>query len=83
MRGPVNPSTNYECGLLVEGFDSSPMVMMTYNPPYYATLIERAGLKKIKDLLAYITTARSHGRTQGHARSRARRRARARSPSAR
>jgi GNAT superfamily N-acetyltransferase len=57
MRGPVNPSTNYECGLLVEGFDSSPMVMMTYNPPYYAKLVERAGFKKIKDLLAYITTA--------------------------
>ncbi|HUI78639.1 MAG TPA: hypothetical protein VLY24_12000, partial [Bryobacteraceae bacterium] len=31
LRGPVNPSTNYECGMLVEGFDSSPMVMMTYN----------------------------------------------------
>jgi GNAT superfamily N-acetyltransferase len=59
MRGPVNPSTNYECGLLVEGFDSSPMVMMTYNPPYYAHLIERAGLKKVKDLLAYITTAQA------------------------
>jgi GNAT superfamily N-acetyltransferase len=63
MRGPVNPSTNYECGLLVEGFDSSPMVMMTYNPPYYATLLERAGLKKAKDLLAYITTAPA---TAGH-----------------
>ena len=63
MRGPVNPSTNYECGLLVEGFDSSPMVMMTYNPPYYSKLIERAGFKKIKDLLAYITTAPA---TAGH-----------------
>jgi len=29
IRGPVNPSTNYECGLLVDGFDSSPRVMMT------------------------------------------------------
>src|SRR5439155_17447869 len=63
MRGPVNPSTNYECGLLVEGFDSSPYVMMTYNPPYYAGLIERAGLKKAKDLLAYVTTAAA---TAGH-----------------
>src|SRR5260370_1266961 len=63
MRGPVSPSTNYECGLLVEGFDSSPMVMMTYNPPYYSTLLERAGLKKAKDLLAYITTATA---TAGH-----------------
>ena len=32
LRGPVNPSTNYECGMLVDGFDSDPMVMMTYNP---------------------------------------------------
>jgi GNAT superfamily N-acetyltransferase len=63
MRGPVNPSTNYECGLLVEGFDSSPFVMMTYNPPYYGDLLERAGLRKIKDLFAYITTAAA---TAGH-----------------
>ena len=53
MRGPVNPSTNYECGLLVDGFDSSPRVMMAYNYPYYARLVEQAGLRKAKDLLAY------------------------------
>jgi len=63
MRGPVNPSTNYECGLLVEGFDSSPYVMMTYNPPYYAKLLDSAGFRKVKDLLAYITTAPA---TAGH-----------------
>ncbi|MEO7653256.1 MAG: N-acetyltransferase, partial [Bryobacteraceae bacterium] len=57
MRGPVSPSTNYECGLLVEGFDSSPFVMMTHNPPYYATLLEKAGLRKSKDLYAYLTLA--------------------------
>ena len=51
--GPVNPSTNYECGLLVEGFDLSPQVMMPYNPPYYAELLERAGLRRAKDLYAY------------------------------
>jgi len=56
LRGPVNPSTNYECGMLVEGFDSSPMVMMTYNPRYYPTLMEQAGLRKVKDLLAYVST---------------------------
>ena len=56
VRGPVNPSTNYECGLLVEGFDSDPMVMMTYNPPYYATLIEGAGLHKAKDLWAWLSS---------------------------
>jgi GNAT superfamily N-acetyltransferase len=58
IRGPMNPSTNYECGLLVDGFDSSPQVMMTYNPRYYAELLERAGLRKAKDLYAYhVTTA--------------------------
>jgi hypothetical protein len=53
IRGPVNPSTNYECGVLVDGFDSSPRIMMTYNPPYYGPLIEAAGLRKAKDLVAY------------------------------
>ena len=54
IRGPVNPSTNYECGVLVEGFDSSPMVMMSYNPAYYDALIQGAGLRKAKDLYAYL-----------------------------
>jgi GNAT superfamily N-acetyltransferase len=53
ILGPMNPSTNYECGLLVDGFDSSPQVMMTYNPPYYSSLLEGAGLEKAKDLYAY------------------------------
>jgi GNAT superfamily N-acetyltransferase len=56
MRGPVNPSTNYECGLLIEGFDSDPYIMMTYNPPYYARLMEQVGLRKAKDLLAYVSS---------------------------
>lgn len=53
LRGPMNPSTNHECGLLVEGFDQSPSVMMTYNPPYYTKLLETWGLTKAKDLFAY------------------------------
>ncbi|MFY9725230.1 MAG: hypothetical protein WAJ87_07025 [Bryobacteraceae bacterium] len=53
MRGPVNPSTNYECGMLIDGFDSDPMVMMTYNPRYYPELMTEAGLRKAKDLYAY------------------------------
>ncbi len=57
LRGPVNPSTNYECGLLVDGFDSDPMVMMPYNPPHYANLLEQAGLRKVKDLFAYLSNA--------------------------
>jgi hypothetical protein len=57
LRGPVTPSTNYECGMLVEGFDMDPMVMMTWNPPYYPELMEKAGLTKAKDLLAYLSNA--------------------------
>ena len=56
MRGPVNYSTNDDCGLLVEGFDSPPMIMMSYNPPYYPNLIEGFGFEKAKDLLAYEIT---------------------------
>lgn len=52
-RGPMNPSINYECGLLVDGFDSTPRIMMTYNPPYYAELFRAAGLRKEHDLYAY------------------------------
>jgi len=53
LRGPVNPSTNYECGMLIEGFDADPTIMMTYNPPYYPVLMEQAGLRKAKDMYAY------------------------------
>ena len=51
--GPMNPSTNDECGLLIDGFDISPCLMMPYNPPYYASLFETFGLKKVMDLYAY------------------------------
>jgi GNAT superfamily N-acetyltransferase len=51
--GPVNFSTNEACALLIEGFDSPPLIMMTYNAPYYADLIEKAGLSKKVDLLAW------------------------------
>ena len=53
MRGPASPSVNDEYGLLVEGFERPPAVLMAYNPPYYASLIEGAGLRKIKDLYAF------------------------------
>ena len=56
IRGPMNPSTNDNCGLLIEGFDSPPVFMMPYNPPYYADLLEKAGLSKVKDLYAYKIT---------------------------
>jgi GNAT superfamily N-acetyltransferase len=54
MRGPMNPSTNHECGLLVGGFEQHPMIMTTWNPPYYAELLESAAFTKAKDLLAYF-----------------------------
>jgi GNAT superfamily N-acetyltransferase len=54
MRGPMSFSTNHEIGLLVEGFDTPPMVMMTYNPLSYAALIEGSGYRKAMDLFAYI-----------------------------
>ena len=53
VRGPANPSINYEWGLLVDGFDDPPMFMMTYNKPYYGRLIEEAGFAKSHDLYAY------------------------------
>lgn len=53
LRGPTNPSLNYECGLLVDGFETSPTFMITHNPPYYARLVEAAGLAKVEDLYCY------------------------------
>ena len=55
MRGPMNPSVNDECGFLLDGFDSPPMIMMTYTPQYYLDYMERSGLTKSKDLFAYIS----------------------------
>jgi GNAT superfamily N-acetyltransferase len=53
VRGPVNPSLNYTCGSLVDGFDRPPCFLMTYNPPYYAALLECCGFAKSQDLYAY------------------------------
>lgn len=53
MIGPVNPTTNDPCGLLIEGFDSPPVAMMTYNKPYYIDLLTANGFIKKFDLLAY------------------------------
>ena len=57
ILGPVNPSTNDECGLLVDGFDSSPVFLMTYNPKHYINKIESFGFEKAKDLYAYYIPA--------------------------
>jgi GNAT superfamily N-acetyltransferase len=53
MRGPANPSSNDDMGLLINGFHESPAIMMPYNPPYYSQLFEAYGLKKVMDLFAY------------------------------
>ena len=53
IRGPENPSQNEESGLLIDGFDLPPVVMMTYNPRYYQALIEQAGFQKAQDLFAW------------------------------
>jgi len=58
ILGPMNPSTNHECGLLVEGFLDPPTVMNTYNPEYYGALVESQGYTKAKDLLAYNLDSR-------------------------
>ncbi len=57
MQGPMNPGTNYECGLLVDKYDDAPQVMMTYNPSYYAIQFESFGFAKAMDLLAYNVDA--------------------------
>ena len=51
--GPVNPSTNDPLGVLIDGFDSPAVAMMTYNKPYYDSLIKKTGLNKKVDLLAW------------------------------
>ncbi len=53
MRGPASFSVNDECGMLVDGFDTPPTLMMPHNPPYYLRLVDAAGFKKAKDLWVY------------------------------
>jgi ribosomal protein S18 acetylase RimI-like enzyme len=53
MRGPANLSVNDDIGLLVEGFDSPPTIMMPYNPGYYQKLVEGCGFQKAMDLIAF------------------------------
>ena len=57
MRGPTSFSTNEQVGLLVEGFDDPPSVMMNYNPPYYEGQFQGYGLKVSQRLVAYFLHA--------------------------
>jgi hypothetical protein len=52
-RGPYSFTINDEAGVLVDGFDTPPMIMMNHNPPYYDEVLTAAGCRKVKDLLAY------------------------------
>jgi hypothetical protein len=54
IRGPMNFSTNEECGFLLEGFNEPPMIMTPYNFPYYHALMEGYGMSKAKDLSAFV-----------------------------
>ncbi|MBN1589485.1 MAG: hypothetical protein JW888_08215 [Pirellulales bacterium] len=53
MMGPIDYSTNYPVGLLIDGFDTPPRVMMNHNPPYYTGLLESWGMAKVKDLYCW------------------------------
>ncbi len=57
MRGPMNLSTNDECGLLIDGFNTPPFVMMTHHLPYYDKLFTACGLFKAMDLYAHLLNA--------------------------
>jgi len=56
LRGPVNFSIHDELGLLVDGFDRPARVMMPYNARYHGALLEGAGFRPLKDLVAYDWT---------------------------
>ncbi len=53
LRGPMSFTINDECGVLLDAFDRPPVLLMSYNPPYYPALLEACGFEKAQDLLAY------------------------------
>jgi hypothetical protein len=53
MRGPVSPSMNDQCGMLTRGYDSPPVFLMLYNPPYYNDLVLKGGHHIGQELLAW------------------------------
>ena len=53
MMGPIDYSTNYVCGLLIDGFQFAPTILTAHNPPYYRELIEGCGFTKAKDWYAW------------------------------
>ena len=59
VRGPMSPSMNHECGLLVDGFDVPAVMMTPWNPPYQGSRVEAAGYVRVQDLLGYYLSART------------------------
>jgi hypothetical protein len=53
INGPFSPTVNSEAGVLVVGFDSTPMIFMPWNPPYLARHLEALGYLKARDLYSY------------------------------
>ena len=53
IMGPIDYSTNYVCGLLIDGFQFPPTILTAHNPPYYRELIESCGFTKAKDWYAW------------------------------
>jgi hypothetical protein len=53
MIGPMDFSTNYVCGVLLDAFDRTPGINMPYNPPWYDALLQGQGLRKAKDLIQW------------------------------
>lgn len=57
MRGPMSPSTNYDCGMLVRGYRWQPSFLTTWNPRYYPALMDLTGMRVVKDLVSYFIPA--------------------------
>ena len=53
IMGPIDYSTNYVCGLLIDGFEHPPTILTSHNPPYYERLIESCGFSKVIDFYAW------------------------------
>jgi GNAT superfamily N-acetyltransferase len=53
MRGPMDLNINDVCGMLIDGFDGAPVIMMAYNKPYYPAMLDRYGFAKAKDIHAF------------------------------
>lgn len=66
VLGPANPGMMDEIGILVEGFDKYPSILMPYNKPYYDKLVTEAGYKKEMDLLTYLVTQDSVDRDRAN-----------------